>query len=71
MAELRPCYTITQLAEMLMMDYQQTYRLVLSSRMRVVRSGARILVPLTSFKRCFPELWESLITIEQLRRRKS
>lgn len=68
MANLKPAYTVTELAELLQMDYFRAYRLIQSSRMRLVRSGDRILVPLSSFKRCFPDLWESLIIIAQLKR---
>ncbi len=65
---LRAVYTCQELADLMGISALRTRRLILRSGIRVERSGKRILVPISAFRIAFPELWESIITVHQMKR---
>lgn len=65
---LRAVYTIQELAELMGLPAKRVWAMVRKSEIRVARSGTRILVPISSFRIAFPDLWDSIVMVQQLLR---
>jgi hypothetical protein len=55
--ELKAAYTVPELAAMAGLSRFQVYRLIKRHSVTLVDE----LVPLISFRTCFPDLWESIV----------
>ena len=66
--ELRAFYSLTHLADAAGVSRFKLLRFLRASGVVLVRSGRLLLVPLSEIERRVPPLWESLKTLERVKR---
>jgi hypothetical protein len=59
--EIKPAYSIPELACALRWSVQRVRRLLASHGVPLVQSGRRVYVARTVFEKSFPDLWESMV----------